>query len=180
MTVLSMLMQREERHDESAALNRQILALDPNNLVALNNLAWVLCEDKGKHEEALGYANRGIEVYPQYTDLLDTRGVIHYRLGQLEKAVADFTRCIDLSHNNDRIAATARFHLARTYAEMGRRTDAITEITQALERHDKAAEIQARELERKGVQLTGDEALGLLSPAEAQEARELKQKLEGQ
>ena len=165
LMVLGMLMQREERHEEAAERNERILELDPNNLVALNNLAWVRCENQDRPQDALRLADRGVRVNPNYADLLDTRGVIHHRLGNLEKAAADLTRCLELMGADDPASAQAHFHLARVYLEMGRRNDALNELKQALEFHEQAAEV--------------DRDIGRLPEAELEEANVLQEKLKG-
>jgi len=65
-------------------------------------------------------------------DLLDTRGYAFYRLGDLEKATADFVRCIELYPANSPAVATARFHLALAYAAMKRKTEAVEQLRMAL------------------------------------------------
>ena len=136
LVLLGMLMQDAGRNAEATRLNRQILALDPNNVIAINNLAWMLCDDPtsppASVNEALELANRGIAFVPEYMDLLDTRGVVYYRLGNLEKAAADFVKCIGLFPANSPQAAAPQFHLARTYAGLNRRTEAAGHLKEAL------------------------------------------------
>ena len=125
LRVLSDLMLLTERGEESAALNRRILEIDANNLIALNNLAWFLCEDKGQYAEALDFASGGRQIEPQYLDLIDTRGVIYYRMGRYEEAIQDFTEFLDQCPANKVSLPAARFHLARAYIETGRQVEAI-------------------------------------------------------
>jgi tetratricopeptide (TPR) repeat protein len=66
-------------------------------------------------------------------DLLDTRGYAFYRLNDFDKAMADFVRCIELYPPNSPSAATPRFHLARTYAEMKRKAEAQEQLRMALD-----------------------------------------------
>jgi tetratricopeptide (TPR) repeat protein len=134
---LAMLMQSSGRTAEAATLNRRVLELDPNDPIALNNLAWILCEDDHRYQEALELADRGLKVAPDYADLLDTRGVALYRLGQFDKAVEDFSRCVDLYPANARATTSSYFHLARAHAKLGH-TD------QAQQYLKKAMDLQAR------------------------------------
>ncbi len=120
---------------EAISLNRKILELDPNNAFATNNLAWLLCEEQKQYQEALELANRGLKLRPEYIDLIETRGVIEYRMGHFEAAARDLNRSIELYPVNSPSLATTHFHLARVYAEMGRRTDAIEHLEQALTLH---------------------------------------------
>ncbi len=146
LMILGMLMQGEGRHEEAAALNRKILELDPNNIIAMNNLAWVLCEEQGQPEEALTLAEKGMTIASEYTDLIDTRGVIHYRLGHLKEAAADFSRCIELYPAHLPSLAPVRFHLARVYAQMGRKTEAIEELRKALDVQDRVGGLSDEDL----------------------------------
>ncbi|MBM4028915.1 MAG: tetratricopeptide repeat protein, partial [Planctomycetes bacterium] len=136
LMLLSMLMQDAGRNEESARLNRRILALDPNSVIAINNLAWTLCDPENRpnqYKEALALAERGLKIVPDYADLLDTRGMAYYRLGEYDKAGADFARCIELYPAHSPSAAAPRFHLAMTYAALKRRTEAAEQLRTALE-----------------------------------------------
>jgi len=139
--VLAILTQTTGRVEESIALNRQIIELDPNNVVAMNNLAWVLCEEKGQYQEALKLADRGLEIAPGYLDIVDTRGVIYYRLGaadptHYEKAEADFMQCIELYPTQAPSVVATHFHLARVYDKTGRKSEALQQLRKALNLHD--------------------------------------------
>jgi len=127
--------------EEAAQLNRRILQIDPNDVAAMNNLAWVLSETMGQQQEALDLVNRGLEMAPQYADMLDTRGVIHLRMGQFKEAERDLARCVELYEAGDPGAASlpaARLHLAKAYAKLGRETEATQQLRQALDAQEKA------------------------------------------
>lgn len=123
------------RSEEAIALNQKILDTDAENVFAMNNLAWLLCEEQGQYQKALELANRGLKMRPEYIDLIETRGVIHYRLGRLDEAVQDLSRSLELYPVNATAMASTHFHLARVYAEMGRKADAIRHVEQALALH---------------------------------------------
>ncbi len=136
LMLLGMMMQDAGRNEESVKLNRQILQIDPNSVVAMNNLAWVLCEQENQpdgYPEALALTEKGLRIVPDYMDLLDTRGYAFYRLNNFDKAVSDFARCIELYPPNSPSAATPRFHLALTYAAMKRRAEAQEQLRIALD-----------------------------------------------
>jgi tetratricopeptide (TPR) repeat protein len=118
------------RLEENANVNRRILEIAPNNVIAMNNLAWYLCEEQGKYQEAMDLATRGLDLAPEYLDLIDTRGVAHYRLGHMDEAVRDFTRFIELCPPGAASLPTTRFHLARTYAAMGNSAEAVRQLEQ--------------------------------------------------
>ncbi|HPC94145.1 MAG TPA: tetratricopeptide repeat protein [Sedimentisphaerales bacterium] len=123
------------RSDEAIALNQKIREIDPDDVFALNNLAWLLCEEQRQYQKALELANRGLQLRPEYIDLLETRGVIYHRLGRLDEAVQDLSRSLELYPVNAAAMAPTHFHLARVYAEMGREADAIRHVEQALALH---------------------------------------------
>ncbi|MEW4527064.1 tetratricopeptide repeat protein [Maioricimonas sp. JC845] len=54
----------EGRSDEAAALYRKIIQLDPENVIALNNLAMILLESDQSRDEAVDAAARAIALAP--------------------------------------------------------------------------------------------------------------------
>ena len=65
---------KQGRSDQSEALLRQVLASDPDNVEALNSLAWELAlRDPGKANEAVELVNRAIEKVGASSALVDTR-----------------------------------------------------------------------------------------------------------
>ena len=136
LMLLGMMMQNEGRNEESIRLNREILQLDPNSVIAMNNLAWMLCEGENPpdlYREALALIEKGLKIIPDYVDLLDTRGYVFYRLNDFDKAMVDFARCIELYPPNSPSAATPRYHLAMTYAAMKRKAEALEQLRIALD-----------------------------------------------
>ena len=154
---LAILLQTTGRNSESAILYERLLGLEPDNLIAINNLAWIMCEDQNKYREALELAQRGLKIAPDYFDLIDTRGVVYYRLGEFEKAVEDFDRCIRLGPSTTPASVATRFYLGMTLAELGEEGQAIVQLNKALE-------LQAR--------------IGGLSSADLRQARRLLTQLQ--
>jgi cellulose synthase operon protein C len=87
---------------------RAVLDAEPGNVVALNNLAWLLSDKTGQGREALKYAEAAVNGMGRRADLLDTRGLVQLNLGNNEAALADFTEA-----SNDSPTAARLFHLAR-------------------------------------------------------------------
>jgi tetratricopeptide (TPR) repeat protein len=115
---LAVLMQAAGRSEEAAEFYRRVLEIQTDDVVAMNNLAWIICEEQGKHQEALEIAQKGLKIAPNYIDLIDTRGVAYYRMGKFDKAIQDFSDCIRL-YPDERAAVTAAyFHLGRTYTRL--------------------------------------------------------------
>ena len=128
-----LLLETPGRSAESAELYQRVLELEPDNVIAINNLAWIMSEEQGKYAEALELAQKGLKIAPDYFDLIDTRGVVYYRLGEYEKAVQDFTTCMALYPSATPASVATRLHLARALARLGQKDKAIEELKQILD-----------------------------------------------
>jgi tetratricopeptide (TPR) repeat protein len=140
------MLEMAGRSAEAAELYQQLLKLEPNNVIAINNLAWIMCEKQGKYQEALELARKGLDLAPQYMDLIDTRGMVYYRLGEFSKAVQDFTSCIKLYPNSAPAGVASRFHLARAFAKLGQKDQAINYLKQALDFQSRIGGLSKTEL----------------------------------
>jgi len=130
---LAIHLQTSGRADQAMPFYQRVLELQPNNLIVMNNLAWLMCEDKGMLNEALQLAQRGLKIFPNYIDLIDTRGVIYYRMGEFDKAVEDFTTSIRLYPAGTSKAVGSHFRLAKTLKKLGQNIKALEHLNQALD-----------------------------------------------
>jgi Tfp pilus assembly protein PilF len=99
---------------------------EPNNIIALNNLAWLLAEHAEQGDEALRYINNAIAGVGRRADLLDTRGIIQLKRGKTADALADLKDAAD-----EQATAVRLFHLARAYHEARDRPAAARTLKQA-------------------------------------------------
>ncbi|MHB8956950.1 MAG: tetratricopeptide repeat protein [Pirellulaceae bacterium] len=74
------------RSDEAISLYERALEAEPENLLALNNLATILGEQPNGQEKALGYIDRAIEKSGPAPALLDTKGMILFQAGRFDQA----------------------------------------------------------------------------------------------
>jgi tetratricopeptide (TPR) repeat protein len=107
---LADLRDAEGQHDRAIELYRQALEKEPDNALALNNLAWLLALHKGRGDEALGLVDRALAVAGRAGGLLDTRGVVLARLGRLPEAIRDLEEAVAETPSGARY-----FHLAQAY-----------------------------------------------------------------
>lgn len=108
------VVQRSRGQDDLAAgTYRELLTIQPDNIAALNNLAWTLSEDLGEPGEALGPIERAVGLSDS-PSLLDTRGVVLTRLGRLDEAIRDLEAAARANPS-----ATTYYHLARAHHEAG-------------------------------------------------------------
>lgn len=105
---------------------REVLAVDPKNLVALNNLAWILAPRADAADEALRMVERAIELYGATGEMLDTRARILISAGKYDRAVADLTDAI-----NQGATPLRFFHLAIAQLRMSKSELAVETFKQA-------------------------------------------------
>jgi cytochrome c-type biogenesis protein CcmH/NrfG len=97
---------RERDYKKAAAHYQALLAVDPNNVVALNNLAWIGGETGDA--KALAYAERAAKLAPQSASVLDTLGTLLVRQGETNRGLEYLAKAREL--------APARFDVRLSYA----------------------------------------------------------------
>jgi cellulose synthase operon protein C len=125
---LAELMEMQGKYDEVEKLCRAVLKDDAGNLIALNNLAWLLAHRPDQAAEALTLVNRAIEKYGLRPELLDTRAVALVNQGSLEPALRDLERVV-----NEAPTPTRLFHLSRAHERSRNATLALAFLRQANE-----------------------------------------------
>jgi len=144
---LATLLQTAGRPAEAAQYYQRVLDSEPNNFVVINNLAWILCEEQSEPRKALELIERGIRVAPpQYIDIMDTRGIIYFRLGEYEKALRDFTQSLKLYPANVPSAVATRFHLARALNQLKRTSEAREQLQQVLDLNNRIGGLSQTDL----------------------------------
>jgi Tfp pilus assembly protein PilF len=92
---------------------RRAVELDPSNVGALNDLAYVLLLS-GHKEEAMGYAEKALEKAPDNGTVLDTLGWALYNKGLYKRAVEHLQKAVAKD-----AGAVPRYHLAMAYVKVG-------------------------------------------------------------
>ncbi len=157
MNSLAVLLQIRGWYSEASGVYEQILEIKPEALIALNNLAWIMCEEQGKYQQALEFTQTGLRKAPEYIDLIDTRGVIYYRMAEHHKAVRDFNKCLELYPKNSLSSAISRFHLARSQIALGQNGRATDNLQKTIELNNKIGGLSSTEVAE--AQLLLDELL---------------------
>lgn len=101
-------LERAGRLDEAEAAYLATLAIEPRNLKALNNLAYLSAERKTRLDDALRWAQQALEIGGESPALLDTLGWVHAARGEIAAARSAFERALVLAPDH----AAARQHLA--------------------------------------------------------------------
>jgi Flp pilus assembly protein TadD len=107
---------------------RKILAVNPNEPIALNNLAYALAVRKGQAAEAIGYAERANTVTRGNPTIADTLAWIQHLLGRDREAAQLLSRVVKALPGN----AEVRLHAAVVYAAVGMLEPAAKELQEAL------------------------------------------------
>jgi len=111
-----------------------VLSVDPNNVVALNNVAWIGGETGDP--KAVTYAERAAKLAPQSASVLDTLGTLLIKQGDAPRGLEYLAKARDL--------APARFDLrlsyARALAVAGQKDAARKELRAIVEAKEDAAE----------------------------------------
>jgi tetratricopeptide (TPR) repeat protein len=130
---LAMLMHMQGRTAEAAQYYQKVLDIEPDQLVVLNNLAWLLCEEQNEYARARQLVDRGLVQNPRYIDLIDTSGMIYLRTNEYDKAAAEFNKCLTLYPQSATGLAGSYYHLAQAFEKMGRTQEAVTHLRKAIE-----------------------------------------------
>ncbi len=99
-----------------------VLKIQPEQPLALNNIAWLLLEQK--KPGALAYAERAVKAAPDRPALLDTLAMIHSAEGRGDKAVALQKRALQLLPDDPML----RLNLARFLLQTGEKREAKAEL----------------------------------------------------
>ncbi len=125
--VLALNLQQLGKSEEAIQVYEIMVANEPNNLVALNNLAWLYME-KGILDKAQQVGSRAYQVNPEMVAVLDTYGWILVKSGKIVEGEKLLQQAISKAPQDRDI----RYHVAATLAQKGDTKGAIIELKQAL------------------------------------------------
>ena len=142
-------MEKTGKRAQARPLYEQVLKLQPDNPIALNNLAYLLAEtgSQADLDQALQLAQTARQKLPDNPDVADTLGWIYIKKNLNTNAVDLFRNLIakesaQAAPNN---SATFHYHYGMALAQSGDKPQARKELKAALERKpspDQAAKIK--------------------------------------
>ncbi len=138
LVALALLMDGTGRHDEALPLYEQILKLDPNNPVALNNLAYIKAEKGIDLDQALDLAQKAAKQVKDSAEIQDTLGMAYLKKNQPDQAAAAFRAALQSQPNNP----TFHYHLGLALQMLREYDLAIQEFQTALVNHPPASVAQ--------------------------------------
>ena len=95
-----------------------VLQHQPNNALALNNLAWIYHESGD--DRALEHARRAYETVPERAEIIDTYGWLLVQSGNVQRGIALLDNAVEKAPQ----ITSIRYHLAAGLAEAGERRKA--------------------------------------------------------
>ena len=111
------------------ATYREVLRDAPNDVSALNNLAWLLAMQSKNLNEALGLIDRAIRRAGSASVLLDTQGIVFTKLGRPKDAIQALQRALDEVDDSE-----IYLHLAQAKLAAGNKKGASESLSTAHER----------------------------------------------
>jgi tetratricopeptide (TPR) repeat protein len=115
------------RFKDAEELYEVCLKENPRDVLAMNNLAWLLATKGEKPEQALAHIERAIEIAGPLTSLLDTRGIVRLAMGNVEQAILDLDEVA-----LDQPTAVSFFHLAQAQHAAKKNKEATASLHRAV------------------------------------------------
>ena len=121
---LAGMQEREGQFDRAVANYRAVIQREPNQSVALNNLAMLLANQQAKPEEALSYAERAVAIKNTEPAYLDTLAWTQHLMGADRLALGAIRNARALGGVDPEIV----WHAAVIFAAAGELTQASAEL----------------------------------------------------
>jgi predicted Zn-dependent protease len=115
---LAIMEQQSGQAEAAAQTYSRLIELSPNNVVALNNLAWIYHEQND--DRAAELAGRAYELSPNNAAVADTYGWILFKAGKTEESLPILEKAHELQPDSQEIA----MHLVEAYQAAGRDNEA--------------------------------------------------------
>jgi tetratricopeptide (TPR) repeat protein len=113
---------------------QMILEKMPENMAAMNNLAYLLAEDENRLDLALEYAKKAAEQSPDNPGVLDTYAYVLYKNGRFDEAAENARAALQLYEAQQAVAPVDVYeHLGMIAQELGQKNEAIGAFQKALE-----------------------------------------------
>ena len=128
LAVSGLLHERQNDYSKARDNYEEALAINPNLIIPLNNLAYIYSEKFNDLERAAKLASKAHELAPSQPNISDTLGWIFYKQGDYQHALELLQESAPkLSDNSE-----SQFHLGMAYYMMGNREAAQASLQKAI------------------------------------------------
>ncbi|ADE16295.1 PEP-CTERM system TPR-repeat lipoprotein [Nitrosococcus halophilus Nc 4] len=130
-----------KQEQEAVSAFAKVVEQAPNNVTALNNLAWLLRKDDPA--KALTYAERALDIAPNSPPVMDTLGMLLLEKGETKRGLSLLAKASNRTPKNPDI----RYHFALALARNGEKSQAQQVLNDLLDmKQPFAEEKEARDL----------------------------------
>jgi len=141
---LALVLDSSGRKSDAARAYQAAIDLDPENAIAMNNLAFLLAEQGDDLDHAWRLAQRAVDLSEDDADVIDTAGWVQWKRKQIDAAVglfalalskdpdnADFRKhlMMALSARQDAVAGEARAMIEGANGDSQKIKDALRSLT---------------------------------------------------
>lgn len=110
------LAEQQGQLDQAEAQFRSVLALDPNNGMALNYLGYMMADRGENLPEALAMIQKAVSLEPLNYAYLDSLGWAYFKMGNYREAERNLREAVE----RDSTDPTVHDHLGQLYAKIGK------------------------------------------------------------
>ena len=110
---LALVLDASGRKADAERAYRATLELDPENAIAMNNLAFLLAERGEDLDQAAGLARRAVELAPDDADMIDTAGWVQLKRKEVDAAISLFSDAVSRAPENQSYRQHLRTALER-------------------------------------------------------------------
>lgn len=122
------VLDHDKNFDAAEVEYRKVLAVDANNVSALNDLGYMLADRGIKLQEALVMIQKAVAFEPQMGEYLDSLGWVQFKLGQYGPAEVNLKKAIDRRASDPSI----HDHLGQLYEKTGHLQQAVAQWDRAM------------------------------------------------
>lgn len=132
----AMLLEAVGKTKDAIDAYNKVLGVDPENALAMNNLAFLNAQSGTNLDQAMTYAERAKKQFPDNPNINDTLGYVYYQRNLNNEAVRIFRQIVQDNPQN----GTFHLHLAMALLKQGDRDGARSEAEKALKATSQPAE----------------------------------------
>jgi tetratricopeptide (TPR) repeat protein len=132
LVLIGTIHSEANQYDQAIAAYEQALAVNPNFVVALNNLAYLYAEQPGRMDRAYELARRARTLQPNDPAIADTLGWVHFQRAEYTEALPLLLESVARLPD----VAELQYHVGATHYMLGQETPARTALQAALQSTD--------------------------------------------